>query len=149
MVFLCIFCCFHPFLVCVKESTSSVNKLNRMSIVWVSVKWFDIELSWRAIHQNVEILWQLLFFSLAREKVSCDVLHTKWDAALDSLKFRRSWDFQFNFNLIELFDGCDLFSALLVSSNTSDDNNSYSRAFDFSSFFCSLSRSLHLASSSI
>lgn len=42
------FCCFHPFLACVKESTSSVNKLNRMSIVWVSVKWFDIELSWRA-----------------------------------------------------------------------------------------------------
>lgn len=58
------FCCFHPFLACVKESTSSVNKLNRMSIVWVSVKWFDIELSWRAMLK----FFGSRFFSLGEEK---------------------------------------------------------------------------------
>lgn len=63
---------------CAAKEMLSVNKLNRMSTVWVSVKWFDIELSWRAIHQMLNLL--AAFFSW-RKKL-CDVLHTKWRAIL-------------------------------------------------------------------
>lgn len=65
----------------------SVNKLNGMSTIWVDVKWFDIELSWKAIltmtidkktEADDACLKSSSLFRFFNGKTPCDVLHTKW-----------------------------------------------------------------------